>query len=90
MRGLIALAKNHRLPIRRLLCVLCRHTFALVPDFVFKFHRYAKEVIRSTISWLKSHTYEAVVEILSQAWREPEERNIAVLTLYFWRRKFAR
>lgn len=87
-RTLIATSRSYILPIKRLLCVLCGHTFALLPDFVEKFHRYAKEVINSALRWLKSQTYEAVAEVIANSFPEPQSRNIAPLTLYLWRRKF--
>lgn len=87
-RSLIALARTYGLPIKRLLCVSCRHTFALLPSFVVKFHRYAKEVIRSALAWLKTRTYEAVAENIAARREGPNEPNIATLTLYYWRCKF--
>lgn len=85
MRTLITLAQTHSLPIKRLLCAFCRRTFALLPIFVQKFHRYAKELIRRALRLLKSRTYEAVADWFV----EEGPRYVAVLTLYFWRRKFA-
>jgi len=87
-RGLIALAKTYSVPIRRLFCSLCRHTFAFLPSFIVKFHRYAREVIRTATAWLGTHTFEAVAERLDNLRNEHESR-LATLTLYFWRRKFA-
>lgn len=87
-RTLIATGKTYTLMIKRLLCILCGHTFGLLPDFVMKFHRYAKEIIRTALRWLKTRTYEAVVELLANQSLAPENQNIATLTLYFWRRKF--
>lgn len=86
-RTLIAMGKTYNLMVKRLLCILCGHTFGLLPDFVMKFHRYAKEVIRLALGWLKSRTYEMVAEAIAD--RFPDGRNIATLTLYFWKRKFA-
>lgn len=85
MRTLITLAQTYSLPIKRLLCAFCRRTFALLPVFVQKFHRYAKELIRRALRLLKSRTYEAVADWFV----EEGPRYVAVLTLYFWRRKFA-
>ena len=89
-RGLIALAKTYTVPIRRLLCALCGHTFALLPSFIAKFHRYAKEVIAAALHWLKTHTYEAVADLLSNGPLAREDQDLAPLTLYFWRRQFGR
>lgn len=90
-RTLIGMGQTFVLPVKRLLCVICHHTFALLPDFIEKFHRYAKEVIRSALRWLKAQTYEAVAEMIANAFKSEEVPNhdIAPLTLYLWRRKFA-
>jgi hypothetical protein len=88
VRRLIALAKTYSVPVRRLFCTLCHHTFALLPPFISKFHRYAKEVIGTALHWLKTRTYEAVADLLSNGYLAREDRDLAPLTLYFWRRKF--
>ena len=85
VRTLITLVKTHSLPIKRVLCVFCGCTFAHLPVFVEKFHRYAKELIRRALRLLKSKTYEAVADWFVEA----GQKNVAVLTLYFWHRKFA-
>lgn len=89
LRSLITLTRTWIIPVKRLYCRLCDRTFALLPSFVVKFHRYAREVIRSAIRWLKSCTYEAVAERIANGFARPRKRDIATLTLYFWRRKFA-
>jgi hypothetical protein len=88
VRDLIALAKTYSIPIRRLFCTLCRHTFALLPSFIVKFHRYAKDVIQTALAWLKSHTFESTVEHLVNRLMTGREHNLAAVTLYLWRRKF--
>ena len=88
MRRLVALAKSYSIPVRRVFCTLCRHTFALLPSFVSKFHRYAKEVITKALRWLKTRTYETVADLLSNGSLSREDHDLAPLTLYFWRRKF--
>ena len=85
VRTLITLAQTHTLPVKRVLCAFCRRTFAHLPIFVEKFHRYAKELIRRALRLLKSRTYEAVADWFM----DRGQRYVAVLTLYFWRRKFA-
>jgi len=70
------------------MCTLCRHTFALLPPFILKFHRYAKEVIGTALHWLMTHTYDAVADLLSNGSLSRENHVLAPLTLYFWRRKF--
>lgn len=88
LRSLITLTQTWILPVKRLYCRFCDHTFALLPCFVVKFHRYAKEVIHSALTWLKTCTYEAVAENIASRYDGPDEPNIATLTLYFWRCKF--
>jgi len=46
---------------------------------------YAKDIIRRALRLLKSRTYEAVADWFMEEGR----RYVAVLTLHFWRRKFA-
>lgn len=83
-RTLITLTKTFTLAVRRILCVRCGQTFGLLPNFIVKFHRYAKEVIRFALQQLKSQTYESVLNLLM----ERGGHQLASLTLYFWRRKF--
>lgn len=83
-RDLIAYSQSFHLTIKRLLCTLCHHTFALLPDFVEKFCRYAKAVIYFALEKLKLLTYEAVAELMM----EKTGQVIAPLTLFFWKRKF--
>jgi hypothetical protein len=87
-RTLITMTKIYALPIKRLLCTLCHHTFAWLPSFIVKFHRYAKTVIRTALTWLKSRTFHSVAEAIANNMVEPKEPALAPLTLYFWRRKF--
>ena len=89
VRQLISLTKIYSVPVRRLFCTLCRHTFALLPFFIVKFHRYARDVIRTALSWLKTRTSEKVAEHLANRLTEPSHHPIGPLTLYFWRRKFS-
>lgn len=84
-RSLMTLSRTYGLDIKRLYCGLCRHTFALLPSFVVKFHRYARHTIDVAMRRLRSHTYEAVADWLM----ERGGLYVAPLTLYFWRRKFA-
>lgn len=86
MRSLITLTQTYTLRIKRLFCPFCGHTFGLLPDFVMKFYRYAKQVIHFAIRMLRSHTFEAVA---GKFILERKKRCLAILTLYFWRRKFA-
>ena len=88
-RSLITLTQTITIPVKRLYCRLCQHTFALLPSFVVKFHRYAREIIRSALRALRSRTYEAVAEVIANGFAQPRKPDIATLTLYFWQRKFA-
>jgi hypothetical protein len=90
VRHLIALAKTYSVPIRRLFCAGCRHTFALLPPFMRKFHRYAAEVITIALRWIQNHPIEKVAEVLTNRFMARQGRNVAPLTLYFWRRTFAK
>lgn len=85
MRSVITLAQTWSVPIKRLYCRLCRHTFALLPAFIVKFHRYARATISFVLRALRSHTFEAVAGLFM----EKGQREVAPLTFYFWRRKFA-
>ena len=85
-RSLITFQDTLSLPVRRILCGVCRRTFALLPDFVIKYRRYAKAVIRFALHKLFSHFYEAVADLLM----EHGGLNLAVQTLYLWRRRLVR
>jgi hypothetical protein len=90
VRSLVALTATYSIPVRRLFCTFCRHTFALLPSFLVKFHRYAKEVIMTALHWLRTRTREAVADLLSNGSLSREDHELAPLTLYLWRRKFRR
>lgn len=66
------------IPIKRLYCRLCDHTFALLPAFVVKFHRYARAAITTALRALRSHTFEAVSNLFTERGR----RYVAPLTFY--------
>lgn len=84
-RSLITLVRTYALCVKRLLCVFCGHTFALLPEFAMKFHHYARATILHAVRMLGSRTYEMVAGMfVGQG-----ERCIAILTLHFWRRKFS-
>lgn len=85
-RSLITFKGTVTLPIQRILCATCHHTFALVPDFVLKFRRYAKAIIRFALRLLPHRSYNAVADLLM----ERCHRYVATLTLYFWYRRFVR
>ena len=85
LRSVISLAQTWIIPVKRLYCRLCRHTFALLPSFVVKFHRYARATIAFVLRALRARTFEAVADLFM----ERGQREVAPLTFYFWRRKFA-
>jgi len=84
-RILITFHREWIIPIRRLLCPACRHTFALLPPFIMKWHRYAKEVIKTAVKWLRSKTFNEVADVFYQRY----QREVATLTLYLWRKRLA-
>lgn len=85
-RSLICFHEMVFLPIRRVLCSACRKTFASLPDFVLKFHRYAKAVIHFALRRLTRRSYNAVADLLMDRCH----RDVATLTLYLWRRRSVR
>ena len=82
-RKLITLTGIYKLSIRRLYCPHCKHTFALLPEFVEKFYRYGKDVIFFAVKKLKEHTYDHVAGVLNKISIEVE-----INTLFNWNRKF--
>jgi len=85
-RTLITFQEILTIPVRRVSCTACHHTFALLPPFVAKFHRYARPLIRSAVHRLEHLSYNAVADWFM----ERCQRSIATLTLYLWRRRFVR
>lgn len=85
LRSLITLTRTWIIPVKRLYCRLCDHSFALLPSFVVKFHRYARSAITWALRALRRRTFEAVADLFM----ERGSREVAPLTFYFWRRKFA-
>jgi hypothetical protein len=73
------------------MCPLCKHTFALLPKFIKKFHRYAKDVIAFALEQLRKFKYSKVQNKLDQLLQNlPGEPNIylSISTLYQWKKKF--
>lgn len=85
-RSLITFHHIVVLPIRRVLCTLCRKTYALFPDFVLKYHRYAKTVIRFALRHWPRRSYNAIATLLMDRCH----RYVATMTLSLWRRRFVR
>lgn len=86
VRSLLTMARTYTLPVKRVFCRSCGHTFGLLPDFVLKFYHYARETVLYAVRMLGSYTFEAVA---GKFVAERKNRCLAALTLYFWRRKFA-
>ena len=85
IRKLITLTGIYYLPIRRLYCRHCKHTFALLPEFIEKFYRYGKDVVFFAVKELKKYTYDHVAgKLLHKISIE-----IAMNTFSKWNRKFA-
>ncbi len=89
MRKIITLVGAYCLPIKRLFCPLCKHTFALLPKFIEKFHRYGKDVITFALKKLKKLSYYKVADMLAAMLTDAGEIYIDVLTLYNWEKKFS-
>jgi hypothetical protein len=91
IRKIITLSGIYHLPIKRLMCPLCKHTFALLPEFVKKFRRYAKDVIAFAVEKLKKFYFEEVRDKLDRLLHNlPGEPEIylSISTLYQWKKKF--
>ena len=85
LRNLITLTRTWIIPVKRLYCKCCDRTFALLPSFIVKFHRYARAAIKTALRALRSRTFEAVADLFM----EQGGFDVSPLTFYFWRRKFA-
>jgi hypothetical protein len=85
IRKLITFTGTYHLPIRRLYCPACKHTFSLIPKFIEKFCRYGKDIIHFAVNKLKNYTYDHVAEELMNK----ISIEIAMNTLSNWNRKFA-
>ena len=77
------------IPIKRLRCPLCKHTFPLLPGFIKKFHRYAQDVIKFALRELKKFSFKKVTDKLrSMLNTEEYETLIGPETLYNWQKEF--
>ena len=67
---------------------MCKHTFALMPEFIEKFCRYGKDVIIFAVKELKKKA--DIEEILNKLARFMGAVNvyIEIATLYRWKKKF--
>ena len=84
IRKLITLCGVYDIPIKRLRCSVCKHTFALIPEFIKKFHRYAKDVITFALRHLKKLTYDKIADIFMNRY----SLYISNRTLYNWEKRF--
>lgn len=88
-RKLITLRGIYKIPIKRLYCPLCKHAFALIPDFIKKFYRYAKDVIDFALKELKKLSLNKVAcKIAEMLNTEEYETLIGPATVYKWQKKF--
>ena len=85
-RSLIAFHQTVVLPVNRVFCASCRKTFASLPDFIVKFHRYARPVILFALRCLKRLSFNATADLLM----DRTSRAVVPFTLFLWRRRFAR
>jgi hypothetical protein len=90
IRKLITLFKKYdRLPIKRLYCPLCKHTFALIPVFIKKFCRYGMDVIISAIKEFKKKIKRSEVLDRLDGMMEAVDTYIELPTLYRWKKKYS-
>jgi len=83
-RKLICYLGIYEIPIRRLLCPLCKSTFALIPEFIAKYRRYAKSIIVYAVAALKKKiSFYAIADNLAKA-MEAIDRYVDYSTLYRW------
>ena len=88
-REVILLCGIYRIPIKRIFCRLCKHTFAMIPVFIEKYHRYGKEIIELALKEFKR--YKAEIEKISDILADlmvSADRYMETSTLYRWKKKF--
>ena len=76
-----------KIPIRRLFCPLCKHTFALIPEFIEKFCRYGKDIIIFVVKEIKKRTGIAKIADKLARFMEAVDIYIDISTLYRWKEK---
>ena len=87
-RNIITFCGLFKIPIRRLYCCSCKHTFALLPNFIEKFRHYSSDVIKFALEKLKKLTYDKVANILIQLIPVDSIVNFSVITLYLWKKQY--
>ena len=92
IRRIMALCGTYQIPIKRLYCNSCKHTFALIPEFIEKFKHYGKDVIKFVIDKLKSgkNTLEEVAEKLGQFLSVEISDRFSILTIYNWKNQYCK
>lgn len=83
-RQLRNLADIYDLPIKRVRCKHCGKTFAVLPEFIKKFCRYGKDVIKYVLTAVIKKTYEKISEELCL----DNDLNISPLTIWSWKIKY--
>lgn len=78
------LADIYNLPIKRVRCKHCGITFCVLPEFIKKFCRYGKDVIKYAINAVVKKTFEKVSEDLYLGY----ELEIAPWTIWTWKKKY--
>ena len=90
VRKLITLFKKYdRIPIKRLYCPLCKHTFAFIPVFIKKFCRYGIDVIASAIRKFKKKVKCFAVLDRLAGMMTAVDVYIEISTLYRWKKKYS-
>lgn len=84
IRKLITLCGIYEIPIKRLYCPFCKQAFALIPGFIKKFHRYARDVIDFALDKLKKFSRDKVADKFMDRY----SLYVSTLTLYNWKKKF--
>jgi len=88
LRKLVTVCGKYEIPIKRLYCPLCKHTFALIPAFIEKFHCYGKDIIMFAVREFKKKTNIEKIANKLAVLMEAVDLYIEIPTLYRWRKKF--
>jgi hypothetical protein len=83
-RKLITLGGVYQIPVKRLLCTVCNHTFCLLPEFVRKYCRYGADIISLVMREIgNQHSISQILDRLGSFEIYPEYP-----TVYRWKKKF--
>jgi transposase-like protein len=83
-RKLVTLGRIYQIPIKRLLCTVCNHTFSLLPEFVRKYCRYGADIISLVVREIRKQL--SVSQILDRL--GSFEIYLEYPTVYRWKKKF--